>query len=165
MAGTRILNAAKKKSITGKRREDFESRNLHHTYQLWLRQLTRISGLRTTKGPRYLFRAWNMHSTGAPDDAINTDIAIHPPRFMPKFDEAQEQDRLTFYATPENVLHQMVGVHYGGQKDIFSGFSSWAASLHLVLLYAKALGAASNIAVLDTHDLEVRCWFGVSRIS
>lgn len=40
-------------------------------------------------------------------------------------------------------------------EKIYSGdSSSWAASLHLVLVYAKSLDAALNIAVTETHDLE-----------
>jgi hypothetical protein len=67
-----------------------------------------------------------------------------------------------FYEIPEARLHAMVVAHYNGLTQPASSFSSWAASLHLVLRYAEWMNEADNphIAVIDTKtlDSEVLVW-------
>jgi hypothetical protein len=73
-------------------------------------------------------------------------------------------ERVSFYSMSENELWRMARGHYGGSKGCPSGFSSWAASLHVVLCYAKSLEyagkAGTHVAVMDTHDVddEVLVW-------
>jgi hypothetical protein len=63
---------------------------------------------------------------------------------------------------PEATLHIMVSNHLGAEHDPQSGFSSWAASLHLVLWYSNFHGKkkAIYLAVMDRHNLdeEVLVW-------
>jgi hypothetical protein len=67
-----------------------------------------------------------------------------------------------FYEIPEVRLHAMVVAHYNGWTQPASNFSSWAASLHLVLRYAEWMNESDNphIAVIDTKKLdnEVLVW-------
>jgi hypothetical protein len=71
---------------------------------------------------------------------------------------------LDFYNLPKSVLCRMAGNHFVTSHQGSSGFSSWAASLHLVLSYAKFLKKHNrgepHAAVMDTHDLadEVYVW-------
>lgn len=101
---------------------------------------------------------------GAPDHAIQTDTAIIPPLFIPKLKDAKLRNIPSFYEIPDIEIRDMVPAHFGGSKRVLSGFSSWAAFLHLVLSYAISLeesrGGASNVAVMDTHNLadEVLVW-------
>lgn len=70
---------------------------------------------------------------------------------------------LSFYDVPENEIYNMANDHFDGSKDIKVTFSSWGASLHLVLCYAKFLqneNESTYVAVMDTHALgdEVMAW-------
>jgi hypothetical protein len=71
--------------------------------------------------------------------------------------------RPDFCELPDSFLHQMARNHYRG-VDTPSGFSSWIASLHAVLCYAKFMKPHnlhdSHVAVMDTHNLdnEVLVW-------
>ncbi|KAF9701406.1 hypothetical protein EKO04_001079 [Ascochyta lentis] len=67
---------------------------------------------------------------------------------------------LGFYATPERTLHKMAHAHFDGKHKPLSPFSSWAASLHLVLCYASSLRGDTYVAVIDTEmvDGEVLVW-------
>ena len=59
-----------------------------------------------------------------------------------------------FYNTPENLLRQMSVAHYHEEFHPLSPFSSWAASLHLVLCYAPLLETEAYVAVMDTQKLD-----------
>jgi hypothetical protein len=61
-----------------------------------------------------------------------------------------------FYEIPESELLAMVEAHYMGKTRPTSEFSSWTASLHLVLRYAERLNETHNahIAIIDTKDLD-----------
>jgi len=58
----------------------------------------------------------------------------------------------------------MATLHFNNRRRIITGFSSWAASLHLVLCYARSLQEGGfedvHVAVMDTQDLdnEVLIW-------
>tara|TARA_R110002003_G_scaffold124_17_gene11337 strand:- start:2455 stop:3477 length:1023 start_codon:yes stop_codon:yes gene_type:complete len=87
---------------------------------------------------------------------INTTTAIMPHRFMPPAKLKSTNELLSFYEIPESQLYRMAELHYGGDRSIQSGFTSWAASLHLVLCYAKHMNPKDepHVAVMDTHELE-----------
>ena len=70
------------------------------------------------------------------------------------------QGETNFYSIPEDRLKEMAEDHYGGEEDAKSGFSSWAASLHLVLCYASSMEASQHphIAVMDTRTTGVLVW-------
>lgn len=67
----------------------------------------------------------------------------------------------SFYDTPESDLRMMAAKHYGGVPTE-SAFSSWAASLHLVLCYAKSMPADHDphVAMMDIKSLstQVLAW-------
>jgi hypothetical protein len=50
----------------------------------------------------------------------------------------------------------MARAHYGNSKHVLSAFSSWAASLHLVLFYARRMKSdrQPHVAVMDTENLK-----------
>jgi hypothetical protein len=93
--------------------------------------------------------------------SVNTKYEIIPPAFV------REQGH-NFYTMTEAELRKMVAAHYNGSWSYFhnntsrlSEFSSWAASLHLVLCYASdmshSLGKKDvHVAVMDTRQLEWR---------
>ncbi|KAF7578557.1 hypothetical protein PtrSN002B_010597 [Pyrenophora tritici-repentis] len=66
-----------------------------------------------------------------------------------------------FYEMSEREIFTMADDHFFGRENI-TEFSSWAASLHVVLYYAQSMPAEHNvhIAVLDRHQLggEVLIW-------
>ena len=68
----------------------------------------------------------------------------------------QNKDAPGFYETPEKKLYRMARFHYNGRKTELSGFSSWTASLHLVLCYARQMPSDQqpHVAVIDTENLE-----------
>lgn len=116
--------------------------------------LTPRTGLRETTVPRFLFRAYSPNSGGGWPHAVNKPNVIVPHAYM----TSRAVPR--FYETPECDLRKMAHAHYFQKKSPLSPFSSWAASLHLVLCYAFALGKDACVAVMDTqllHD-EVRVW-------
>jgi hypothetical protein len=90
---------------------------------------------------------------------VNTRYAVVPQIFMPRASSEAEQHLPCFYEIPEDVLYHMASDHYAICFNMATGFSSWAASLHLVLCYAKYLNGkyktdTAHVAVIDTHNLE-----------
>lgn len=61
-----------------------------------------------------------------------------------------------FYELNENLLLALTRRHFEHELGVITGYSSWAASLHLVLCYAKSMDPSSepHIAVMDTQDLD-----------
>jgi hypothetical protein len=61
-----------------------------------------------------------------------------------------------FYDLPESTLARMARAHFSASESARSSFSSWAASLHLIISDAKYMGASAHpqVAVMDTHELE-----------
>ncbi|KAI1517762.1 hypothetical protein Ptr86124_003063 [Pyrenophora tritici-repentis] len=111
--------------------------------------------LRTKNVPRFLFRAFNSESGGGSHFAINNPTEIVPRGFM------NGQNGHRFYEMSEREIFTMADDHFFGRENI-TEFSSWAASLHVVLYYAQSMPAEHNvhIAVLDRHQLggEVLIW-------
>lgn len=72
--------------------------------------------------------------------------------------QTEQQD---VYKLSERSILELTTKHYEHQK-VITGYSSWAASLHLVLCYANSMDPASkpHVAVMDTQDLdgEVVVW-------
>jgi hypothetical protein len=93
-----------------------------------------------------------------------TENAIIPSMFMPDSGAQYLHTQVRFYNLPENMLHHMAESHWNGEEDPATGFSSWAASLHSVLCYARSLeksGKTSiHVAVMDRSQLddEVLVW-------
>jgi hypothetical protein len=115
--------------------------------------LTSDVELRNKNVPRYLFRVFTDQSGGGRTQATNDLQNIVPHLFMPgKLSSAKG-----FYDCWESSLHDMAVGHFMGE-EIISGFSSWAASLHLVLCYAESKDSAGHrgvhVAVMDTQELE-----------
>lgn len=87
---------------------------------------------------------------------INSTSEIVPHRFMPYSDGEK-----TFYKLPEKRIESMARTHYEGDQRGLTGFSPWAASLHLVLCYANSMRAEEkpHIAVMDTQNVgDVLVW-------
>jgi hypothetical protein len=86
---------------------------------------------------------------------INTATVIIPHAFMPAYQsKTQIKD---FYQYSEKDLFVLADTLYAGRRNPPSVFSSWAASLHLVLCYAKSIsttGGIAYVAVIDTKLLE-----------
>jgi hypothetical protein len=76
---------------------------------------------------------------------------------MPKDNPENGRKQDSFYEISEAQLHGMAIAHLRN-KIVVSGYSSWAASLHLVLCYAMKLtercSREVHVAVMDTLDLE-----------
>jgi hypothetical protein len=104
-----------------------------------------------------LFRAWSSRSGGGSSRTINSITEIVPRRFTPGAKKSVD-----FYGIKEDLLHQLALQHFEHSGEVITGFSSWAASLHLVLCYAKSMDPRTNpnVAVIDTHELdtEVLVW-------
>ncbi|KAF3042587.1 hypothetical protein E8E11_003927 [Didymella keratinophila] len=109
-----------------------------------------FENLRKKHVPRYLFRAWSSRSGGGSSRTINSTTEIIPRRFMPGTNRP-----IDFYSINEDLLHQLALQHFEHRQSVITGFSSWAASLHLVLCYAKSMDPKTNphVAVIDTHEL------------
>jgi hypothetical protein len=64
----------------------------------------------------------------------------------------------SFWETPERDIRAMVEGHYNGATSPLTGFSSWAASLHLVLFYAQSMVDSGHkgihVAVMDIKQLD-----------
>jgi hypothetical protein len=78
---------------------------------------------------------------------------------MPRASPEAEQHLPCVYEIPEDALYHMASDHYSTCFNVATGFSSWAASLHLVLCYAKYLNGkyktdTAHVAVIDTDNLE-----------
>jgi hypothetical protein len=118
-----------------------------------------VIALRRKNVTRYLFRAWHGASGGAPETILNTKTAVVPQIFMPRIRSESERTLPSFYEIPENILYRMASDHYNTRHNIASWFSSWAASIHLVLCYTEYLKREHktntvHVAVIDTHGIE-----------
>ena len=93
---------------------------------------------------------WSNKSGGGPEQATNNLTEIVPHLFK------HNKDAPGFYDTPEKELLQMAHDHYNSREGVLSAFSSWSASLHLVLCYASWTGPEEkpHIAVMDTENIE-----------
>lgn len=117
------------------------------------------SDLRLNHVPRFLFRVWSQHSGGGRSVCVNDTRCIVPASYV-KYPKANHD----IYNQKEAVIQRLVASHYHGHKDIYTQFSSWAASLHAVLCYAQALKGRCkwnlHIAVMDTRTLDgdVKVW-------
>lgn len=111
-----------------------------------------LEALRKNNVPRYLFRAWGSNSGGGPDLSTNSVDEIIPHGFM------NGQKGHKFYEMPKSEIKAMVNAHFGGKKDIPSEFSSWSASLLMVLFFAKLEEnkghKGMHIAVIDIQRLD-----------
>lgn len=61
-----------------------------------------------------------------------------------------------FYKLKEGLLLALTRKHFEHELEVITGYSSWAASLHLVLCYAKSMDPASepHITVMATQNLD-----------
>ncbi|ORY04770.1 hypothetical protein BCR34DRAFT_453291, partial [Clohesyomyces aquaticus] len=122
--------------ITGKRREEFEELRQNHV-------------------PRYLFRAWTPGSGGGERVSINTTTEIVPPAI-------RRNRNLDLYSMTETELYNMTSGHIRGEPLPITAFSSWGASLQLVLCYAQFLedrNGSAHIAIMDTQAVDgVLAW-------
>ena len=111
-----------------------------------------LETLRENNVPRYLFRAWGSKSGGGPELSTNSVDEIIPHGFM------NGRRGHKFYEMLESEIKAMVYAHFGGKKDIPSEFSSWSASLLMVLFFAKLEEnkghEGMHIAVIDIHRLD-----------
>ncbi|KAF2683317.1 hypothetical protein K458DRAFT_240527, partial [Lentithecium fluviatile CBS 122367] len=115
--------------------------------------------LRKNNVPRYLFRCWSSHSGGGRSVSINSAKLIMPAGFLAK---TMKHD---MYTMGESEVIDMIRDHYFG-RDTLSGFSSWTASLSLVMLYADYKTKSNpwekhvHVSVIDTRELgdEVLVW-------
>lgn len=99
--------------------------------------------------PRFLFRMWTNKSGGGPEKSTNSPAEIVPHRFK------QGTVAPEFYDTPEMDLREMVNLHYDGDKNISSTFSSWSASLHLVLCFARSMDLKDKTQDHNPHDPQI----------
>ncbi|KAH7081214.1 hypothetical protein BKA63DRAFT_486964 [Paraphoma chrysanthemicola] len=99
--------------------------------------------------PQYLFRAWSAKSGDGYPTTINSETEIIPAAFV------HGRKVPDFYIRSEAELYSIVYNHCGG-RFFPSEFSSWSASLHLVLVYASSMPLADDphVAVMDTHQVE-----------
>lgn len=76
---------------------------------------------------------------------------------MPQVSKEDRCKSPSFYEMPEGGIYRMLWSHYFA-RHTETGFSSWAASLHLVSSYATQLSSRnkkeSQVTVMDTHDLD-----------
>ncbi|KAF2736258.1 hypothetical protein EJ04DRAFT_562678 [Polyplosphaeria fusca] len=119
----------------------------------------RLENLRKTKVPRYLFRAFHRNSSGAPDNATMTALEIIPPAFFNGKGHAIPYDMGTNGLVWNAEFHYSGGVH----SNTLTEFSSWAASLHLVLFYGTQLTRVYHyrdvhVAVIDTQTVDIYAW-------
>jgi hypothetical protein len=84
---------------------------------------------------------------------------------MPRASSEAEQRLPCFYEIPEDALYHMARAQYATCFNVATGFSCWAASLHLVLCYARYLNGkyetdTVHVVVIDRRDLgdEVLVW-------
>ncbi|KAF7455048.1 hypothetical protein A1F99_023060 [Pyrenophora tritici-repentis] len=130
--------------------------NRHET--LTAAQKETLEELRETSVPRYLFRGWHYGSGGGPKETINSTEEIIPHGSM------NDREGHDFYELQESELKSMLECHYDGKTDIPSEISSWAASLMMIIFFAKRqqnLGYKGvHIALIDTHQLanDVLVW-------
>lgn len=84
---------------------------------------------------------------------INNVLEIVPHPFMRYCGRQIVETETSFYRLPEERIHSMVVTHYDHEIRGLSGFTSWAASLHLVLCYASSMNKDDqpHVTVIDTH--------------
>ncbi|CAN9457568.1 unnamed protein product, partial [Alternaria alternata] len=106
--------------------------------------------LRENNVPRFLFRMFHWQSRGGPGLAINNATEIVPRGFM------NGDKGSSVYGKTEKEMCKMVNDHFDDNKEVLTEFSSWAASLHAVLCYARDTRADWNphVAVIDRTRLE-----------
>ncbi|RMZ73638.1 glycoside hydrolase clan gh-d [Pyrenophora seminiperda CCB06] len=117
-----------------------------------------LEELRKTAVPRYVFRAFSNDSGGGPEHCTNTVDEIIPHGFM----HGRQGHR--FYEMSKADIKAMTYAHFLTDEEIVSEFSSWSASLLMVLCYAKYLENLGeegiHVAVIDVHQLadDVLVW-------
>ncbi|KAF7672903.1 hypothetical protein GT037_008854 [Alternaria burnsii] len=106
--------------------------------------------LRENNVPRFLFRMFHWQSGGGPSVAINNATEIVPRGFM------NGNKGSSVYGKTEKEMYKMVKDHFDDNKEVLTEFSSWAASLHAVLCFARDTCAGWNphVAVIDRTRLE-----------
>lgn len=100
--------------------------------------------------PRYLFRAWN--NTDAPSGGfigLNTPEAITPLAFLHKHCPTSQ----TIYDMPSRSLAAMCNAHLCTESDVYTEFSSWAASIQIAFRFARGAHKYCYISVIDTKGL------------
>lgn len=96
--------------------------------------------------------------------SINNTTEIIPAAFISKKEDIKWIEDHDFYKNTEYYNHEMATAHYYGRKLPLTEFSSWAASLHLAICYAKNMliknCSGVYVAIMDTKDLErdVKVW-------
>jgi hypothetical protein len=111
--------------------------------------------------PRYLFRAWSSSSGGGAGVCINSSTEIVPAAYLAGADQL-------FYRMPERDIWTMVEHHWYGKRTPLTSFSSWTASIHMVMCIAGEMNRSSekdvHVAIIDTKKLNscnnepVRIW-------
>jgi hypothetical protein len=155
-----MLNESNNQPLSRKRKEHFQGKKLQCMYLRCIVLTDRnVTGLRKNHVPRYLFRAWQGASGGGPASCLNTTAGIVPRLFMPGSIAEHERNFPSFYRRQEIDLYRMASTHYDSKSSTMTGFSSWAASLHLTLCYARFLKVLCqsntvHAAVMDTRNLE-----------
>ncbi|KAB2104388.1 hypothetical protein AG0111_0g7903 [Alternaria gaisen] len=106
--------------------------------------------LRENNVPRFLFRMFHWQGGGGPGLAINNATEIVPRGFM------NGNKGSSVYGKTEKEMYKMAKDHFDDNKEVLTEFSSWAASLHAVLCYARDTRAEWNphVAVIDRTRLE-----------
>ncbi|RYO17052.1 hypothetical protein AA0113_g9857 [Alternaria arborescens] len=93
---------------------------------------------------------FHRQSGGGPGVAINNATEIVPRGFM------NGNKGSSVYVKTEKEMYNMVNAHFHGNDELLTEFSSWAASLHAVLCFARDTRADWNphVAVIDRMRLE-----------
>jgi hypothetical protein len=74
---------------------------------------------------------FHWQSGGGPGVAINNATEIVPRGFM------NGNKGSSVYVKTEKEMYNMVNAHFHGNDELLTEFSSWAASLHAVLCFAR----------------------------
>ncbi|CAI9633424.1 unnamed protein product [Alternaria burnsii] len=93
---------------------------------------------------------FHWQSGGGPGVAINNATEIVPRGIM------DGNKGSSVYGKTEKEMHKIVKDHFDDNKEVLTEFSSWAASLHAVLCFARDTCAGWNphVAVIDRTRLE-----------
>jgi hypothetical protein len=93
---------------------------------------------------------FHWQSSGGPRLAINNATEIVPRGLM------NGNKGSSVYGKTEKEMYSMVKDHFDGNSELLTEFSSWAASLHAVLCFARDIRADWNphVAVIDRTRLE-----------
>lgn len=132
--------------LAGQRKEHWEG-NVANTKGLYM---TDKIALRNNNVPRYLFRAFSSKSGGGLGKMINNAHEVRPHGFM------HGRQGHEFYDMTESQIYFMAHRHFRGDITVVTEFSSWAASLHLVLSYAFSMPSEHNphVAIMDCKALD-----------